>query len=385
MQAKFQSRRLQQARYLKRMSLADLGVATEISRQALSQFERGDRVPLPETVAKLALALSVPVEFFLRPIGNLEGSPRTLVHYRSLKRTRDIIKEQQRASAILDLCAAVVDTLEQHIEYQPASVPTISGSTSPLQLTDEDIEDIAADTRKRLGLGNGPISDMALLVENLSVPIIYTPLPSGMDGMSAWYADRPFLVVSSECSYARSRLNIAHEFGHLVLHQEISEDSELDDETFDIVESQAWRFAGAFMLPAKSFLSEIYSVSIDALVILKEKWGVSIAAMIRRLLDIGVINDAQRKNLIIQLRLKRWSKQEPGDDRPREKARLIHRAATFLSDNGELSIHGLAAEAMLPRQFLADALELTPEELLPPPPKNVVQFKLKSVPSSNVS
>lgn len=384
-QAKFQSRRLQQARYLKRMSLAELGAVTEISRQALSQFERGDRMPLPETVVKMATALSVPVEFFLRPIGRLEGGARTLVHYRSLKRTRDIIKEQQRASAILDLCAAIVDTLEQHIEYEPASVPTISASISPLQLTGDDVEEIASDTRKRLGLGNGPISDMALLVENLSVPIIYTPLPSGMDGMSAWYSDKPFIVVSSECSYARSRLNIAHEFGHLVLHQEISEDADLDDETFKIVESQAWRFAGAFMLPAKSFLSEIYSVSVDALLILKQKWGISIAAMVRRLLDLGVIDEAQRKNLSIQLRIKGWAKREPGDEQQREKARLIHRAAAFLAERGDLSIHGFAAEAMLPRQFLADALELMPEQLLPPPPKNVVQFKMKSVPSSNAN
>jgi Zn-dependent peptidase ImmA (M78 family)/transcriptional regulator with XRE-family HTH domain len=385
MQANFQSRRLQQARYLKSMSLAELGAATQMSRQALSQFERGDRTPLPETVANLASVLGMPVEFFLRPIGRLEGSIRTLVHYRSLRRTRDIIREQQRASAILDLCAAIIDTLEQHIEYQAASVPAVEDSRDVLRLGGEDIEELASSTRKRLDLGDGPISDMALLVENLSIPIIHTPLPSGMDGMSVWYADRPFIVVSSECSNARSRLNIAHEFGHLILHQEVSEDSELDDETFKLVESQAWRFAGAFMLPAKSFLSEIYSVSVEALLILKKKWGISIAAMIRRLLDLGVIDEAQSRNLHIQLRIKKWNKHEPGDDAPREKARLINRAATFLAENGELSLHALVAEAKLPRQFLADALELTPDELLPPPPQNVVQFRMKANPFSTVS
>ncbi|MBS0193179.1 MAG: ImmA/IrrE family metallo-endopeptidase [Proteobacteria bacterium] len=386
MQAKFQPKRLQQARHLKRMSLGELGVASEISRQALSQFERGERMPLPETMEKLASVLSVPTEFFLRPIGRLEGSARTVVHYRSLKRTRDIIKEQQRAATILELCAAVVDTLEQHIEYQAASVPrAYPSSGNVLKLSGDEVEDIAAETRKMLGLGNGPISDMALLVENLSVPIIYTPLPRGMDGMSAWFADRPFIVVSSECSYARSRLNIAHEFGHLILHQEISEEMDLDTETFNIVEPQAWRFAGAFMLPAKSFLSEIYSVSVEALSILKKKWGVSIAAMIKRLHDLDVIDDAQRRNLNIQLRIKGMNKREPGDDMSRERARLINRAATFLSENGDLSIHGLAAEAMLPRQFLAEALELAPEQLLPPPPKNVIQFKMKNGPLSNAS
>jgi Zn-dependent peptidase ImmA (M78 family)/transcriptional regulator with XRE-family HTH domain len=368
MQASFQPKRLQQARFLKRKSLADLGADTDISRQALSQFERGDRTPLPETVANLSKALGVPVEFFLRPIGRLEGGARTLVHYRSLKRTRDIIKEQQRSSAILDICAALVDTLENHVEYQPANVPVISTSTNPLLLTLDDVEEVAADTRKRMGLGEGPIADMALLIENLSVPIIHTPLPAGMDGMSAWYLDRPLIVVSSECAYARSRLNVAHEFGHLVLHHDI-EEPELDDETFRIVESQAWRFAGAFMLPAKTFLSEIYSVSLDALLILKKKWGVSVAAMVRRLMDLGVIDDAQRKNLSIQMRAKGWSKKEPGDETPRERGRLLNRAAIFLAETGEVSIDQLAEEARLPLQFIADALEVDVADLLPPPPR----------------
>lgn len=382
MQASFQPKRLQQARFLKRKSLADLGLDTDISRQALSQFERGDRTPLPDTVAKLARVLGVPVEFFLRPIGRLEGGTRTLVHYRSLKRTRDIIKEQQRASAILDLCAALVDTLEDHVEYQPACVPIVATATNPLLLSAEGVEDVASDTRKRMGLGDGPIPDMALLVENLSVPIIHTPLPAGMDGLSAWYVDRPLIVVSSECSYARDRLNVAHEFGHLVLHHDI-EEPELDDETFKVVEGQAWRFAGAFLLPAKSFLSEVYSVSLDALLILKRKWGVSVAAMIRRLMDLDVIDDAQRRNLSIQLRAKGWSKKEPGDELPRERGRLLNRAARFLAETGEVSIDRLATEARLPLQFIADALEVEAADLLPPAPKNVVQFKLKSAPSSN--
>lgn len=382
MQASFQPKRLQQARFLSRKTLAELGAETEISRQALSQFERGDRTPLPDTVSNLAKALGVPVEFFLRPFGRLESASRTLVHYRSLKRTRDIIKEQQRASAILDICAALVDSFENHIEYQPAKVPTVTTKEGPLSLTVDEVEEIAATTRAKLGLGEGPIADMALLVENLSIPIIHTPLPSGMDGISAWYLDRPFVVVSSECSYARTRLNVAHEFSHLILHHDL-EGPELDDETFEIVEKQAWRFAGAFMLPAKSFLSDIYSVSIDALLILKSKWGISVAAMIRRLLDLGVIDEMQRRSLSIQMRAKGWSKIEPLDDIKREKGRLFNRAAMFLAETGEISIDQLAAESRLPIQYIADALEVDAAELTPPPPKNVIQFKLRSVSSSS--
>jgi transcriptional regulator with XRE-family HTH domain len=219
--ASFQPSRLQQARYLGRMTLEELGRKIDVKRQSLSQFEKGQRVPLPETLQRLSNELRVPVEFFLRPKGPVESSGRSVIHYRSLKRTREIIKEQQRASAILDLSAALTDSLEEHIEYEVPNLSQSANSTDVLKLSLDEIEDIAGQTRKTWGLGDGPISDVTLFVENQAIPVVHAPLPDGMDGMSAWYAQRPFIAVSSGASPSRSRLNIAHEYGHLILHQEI--------------------------------------------------------------------------------------------------------------------------------------------------------------------
>lgn len=379
MQASFQPKRLQQARFLKRMTLAELGVRGDITRQSLSQFERGERSPAPDTLAKLADVLAMPVEFFLRPFGRLESGRRSLVHYRSLTRTRDIILERQRATALLELSAAVIDSIEDHIDYQGATVPSLlSSGDDVLSMDGEAIEQIAMETRKKMGLGDGPISDLTLLIENQSVPIVYTPLPPGMEGLSAWFEDRPVIVASSEASYARSRTNVAHEFGHLVLHRGIGDGDEIDKETFNIVESQAWRFAGAFEMPAASFLSEIYSVSLDALRTLKEKWGVSVAMMIKRLSVLGVIGEDQTRYLNIQLRQRGWHKKEPGDDRPREKSRLANRAVRFLSQHASLPIHEFSRQTKLPTDFLANAFEVDRSELLPPVPKNIIEFKLRT-------
>jgi Zn-dependent peptidase ImmA (M78 family)/transcriptional regulator with XRE-family HTH domain len=381
MRASFQPVRLQQARYLSRMTLEELGQKIEVKRQSLSQFEKGHRVPSPDTLRRISVELKSPVEFFLRPQGPIECSGRSVIHYRSLNRTREIIKEQQRASAILDLSAALTDSLEEHIEYQASDISKFS-TTNELWETDLDdldkVEEMAAQTRKSLGLGEGPISDVTLLIENEAVPIVHAPLPEGMEGMSAWYAERPFIVVSSTASRTRARLNVAHEFGHLVLHRDIHEESQLDADTFKLVEAQAWRFAEAFLLPAKSFLGEAYNFSLDALLALKEKWGVSVAAMIKRLATLTVIDKEQERYLYIQLRRRNWHRREPGDDAPREKSRLLGRAAQFLADNEGLPIYQFASESRLPLDFLASALELQPPDLLPPPPKNVVQFSLKS-------
>lgn len=378
MRANFVKERLQQARFLRGLTLAELGAATELTRQSLSLFENGERVPAPDTLERLALTLEVPIEFFLRPRGQTEACGRTLVHYRSKRRTREVLREQNKASAILDMAAATIDSFEEYVDYKDASLPALSADKDVLALTEDQIEDLAAAARKAFGIGNGPISDVSLLVENQAVVVVRAELTSGMDGLSAWYGERPFIVVSSNATYARDRTNVAHELGHLILHKELDHHGELDMETFNKVESQAWRFAGAFMLPANAFLSEVYSVSLDALVVLKKKWGVSVAAMIRRLRDLELIDDSQNKYLNIQLRQRGWHQREPGDELPRERSRLFYKTASFLSEDGHTTLPDLAARAKLPLDVFAAALEVDQSELRPHVIQdNVVPFKPK--------
>lgn len=357
------------------MTLADLGERVELSRQALSQFENGDRTPAPETLEKIAAALEFPIHFFWKGIGEIENRKRSLIHYRSIRRTRELILDKQRAASAMDMAAAVMDSLQEYVSYSPASVPKISDSIDPLQLDGDEIEEIANGVRRSLGIGFGPISDMTLLVENQSIPVVHYSFPAGLDGLSAYYGDRPFIMVSSDASFARSRLNVAHEFGHLVLHEAISYTDEIDPETFKKVEDQAWRFAGAFMLPEESFLKDVYSTSLDALVILKKKWGVSVAAMVRRLNVLEAITPSQAKYLNIQIRQRGWSKHEPGDEVPREVSRLFGRATEHLENSGHLKLHQFATESRLPHAVLAHALEVERAALLPPVAENVVQFR----------
>ena len=273
MPASFQPIRLKQARYLKRMTLDDLGEIVELKRQSVNQFEKGRRSPAPDTLGRLALALEVPVEFFLRPVGRLEGSPRTMAHFRSRERARETIRDRNRSFAMLDLAAALTDTIEEHVEYKPARIPAFEFSKNVFDLTDEDVDYYAALTRKEMGLGDGPISNVTLLVENHSVIVVQVPLPHGMDGLSSWCGDRPFVLASCNATNARARLNVAHELAHLILHRELVEEDIEDKKRFSRIEQQAWRFARAFLLPSKSFLSELYSDSLDALKQMKEKCG----------------------------------------------------------------------------------------------------------------
>src|SRR6185503_16806940 len=103
--------------------------------------------------------------------------------------------------------------------------------------------------------GDGAISDVTLLLENHGVIISATSMWSeALDAFSRWLDDRPYVVLEGmAASASRTRMNLGHELAHLVLHRDVSAKVLEDKAAFKRIEEQAWRFAGAFLLPAEAF------------------------------------------------------------------------------------------------------------------------------------
>ena len=91
--------------------------------------------------------------------------------------------------------------------------------------------DISVSFTQIFGLGFGPIPKLSLLLENNGVLVGHAPLSEGMDGVSAWFNERPFILVSSHANYFRNRLDVGHELGHLVLHRGLTQD-DIDQKDF---------------------------------------------------------------------------------------------------------------------------------------------------------
>ena len=133
-----------------------------------------------------------------------------------------------------------------------------------------------------------------------------------------------------------SRVNFtgAHELGHLVLHQGVETGSR---ET----EKQADRFASAFLLPARAFAKEFprprgRSLDWALLTELKQRWRVSIQAMVRRAHDLKIIR-ASTYRLACQYASSRgWRRPTPGEpgefkpDRPALLRECFDAAAAHL-------------------------------------------------------
>ena len=154
-----------------------------------------------------------------------------------------------------------------------------------------------------------------------------------IEGLSAWseVLGRPLILLSADKDNGyRSRFDLAHEIGHLVLHRHIQRTT--DSARHKLMEQQAHRFAGAFLLPAETFASEVrVPPTLDDLLLLKRRWGVSAAAIIMRLKALEML-DEDGALMLFKRRSARWgAKSEPGDeDRRPEQPRLLRRTIDLL-------------------------------------------------------
>jgi hypothetical protein len=105
---------------------------------------------------------------------------------------------------------------------------------------------------------------------------------------------------------------------------------------YNLMERQAHQFAGALLLPAETFASDVRApVTLDNLLVLKQRWGVSVAAMVMRLYALQILEE-EEKLALFKRRSARWgSKAEPGDDKWQpEEPRLLRRAIELLVKEG---------------------------------------------------
>ncbi len=111
-------------------------------------------------------------------------------------------------------------------------------------------EEVAAEERTRLGLGDGPVADLrALLEEAVGVRVFYFPLPPKVGGLFACNDELgACIVINRNHPPARGTWSLAHEYGHFLTTRYLADVSFTHDHWGKLT---AERFADAF---AKNFL-----------------------------------------------------------------------------------------------------------------------------------
>lgn len=338
------------------LNMSELAGRTGLTRQAISQYEKGDAAPAPDKLRALAAELGVDERYFVRPLSVFETSQQSPPSFRSLVSSTN--KSRLQARSFLEWMTFVAGELAQYVSLPDVKLPDFEIDDF-IDLTESDIEELAISTRKELGIGLGPISDLTLLLENHGVIIGSAPLLSNLDGLSAWFSDRPFVLINSRANAVRHRFDLAHELGHLILRNFLDEEELEDKNTFKLVEKQAHFFAGAFLMPERSFVSEVYGIDFDSLIKLKERWKVSIAAIIMRLSGINFISDSHKHKLFQVLSMRNARRHEPLDDViEKERPRLFSKILELLEAENLLKGSDLREKVGLSIEFLSQMMAI---------------------------
>ena len=169
------------------------------------------------------------------------------------------------------------------------------------------------------------MADLTAAVEAAGVVVLSWDLGHRQgDAVSQWLeGHRPVMLLYSAAPGDRLRYSTGHELGHLVMHTEPVERQE----------QQADMFAGELLMPAAVIGGELGNLDMPALARLKARWGVSMAALIRRAHDLGAISDYRYKELNIEMSKAGWRSREPVQI-PAERPGLLAEAVTQLRGKG---------------------------------------------------
>jgi Zn-dependent peptidase ImmA (M78 family)/transcriptional regulator with XRE-family HTH domain len=331
----FTGGRLKEAREARGYTAISLADYLEVTRAAVSQYENGIQSPGPAVMQKICTHLKLPERFFLRP---MTAIPTGIIFYRSMSALTKAarIKAERRYMGVRTMAAY----LARFVELPSVNLPCYDIPQELRQLSMDKIESLALETRAFWKLSEAPIANLTRLLENngviVSCDYFDTPL---LDAFSEWspLENRPYIIFNlDKPSAVRIRTDLAHELGSLLLHREVNRKQLSKITDLKLLEEQAFAFARAFLLPSRSFAEDIYSLSLDAFVVLKRRWNVAIALMIRRAEDLKLVNEDQSRQLWINRTRRGWRTQEPLDDELEiEKPWLLAKSMKLLITESE--------------------------------------------------
>ena len=345
--AGFDPRRLTLARWSANLTKRELAERAELSPASITQYEAGRTLPPTATVARLALAVGMPVAYFERRQDRRRPDPAARSFFRSLRSTPQ--RDRDRADAHAEHVFDLVSYLEKQLNLPSLDVPQLT----PTSTSRVETERIAGEVRRIWRVPDGPIANVVRLLEAHGV--IVARLDSGgskLDAFSRWFAERPLVLLwADKGDKARSRFDAAHELGHLVMH---SDPDPLDREQ----ERQANVFASAFLMSAKQvspYLPRRAPTLGEWPTVLERRkhWGVSAKALLYRARELGALNEAAFRRSMVAYNKRGLQKKDGSELGEPEAPLLMLRSLEALELTDPLVT--VAADALVP-SALVEAL-----------------------------
>lgn len=286
------------ARESRGLSQTQLAKRLSISSAMMSRIESGVRPVSDAVLENLSRDLDYPVEFFSQADPIIGFGTGELFH----RKRQDVPQRKlDQIHAWINIRRLHLKRLLLSVDLPPTKVPLFdiddfSGRAS----------EVARAVRATWQLPRGPIENLTTVVEDAGCFVIPFDFESRrIEAISQWPPDMPPLVFVNAASPSdRSRLTLAHELAHLVMHQQAPNPE---------METQAFEFAAEFLMPEDEIRPYLRGLTLAKLATLKPYWRVSMAAILKRAGDLEEVTPRQARTLWMKLGQSGFRDREPAN------------------------------------------------------------------------
>jgi Zn-dependent peptidase ImmA (M78 family) len=310
--------RLKKAREEMGLTQEAFARAVGLSSEFISLLEAGKRTPSLGTLARIAAHFHRDASFFLG-----EKEPAFTILFRAAAQSlspaaRFELEHFQR------YCEDYL-RLEESTGLRLELAPLYSGHLSA--------ERMAAEERRRLGLGDEPVRDIFALLERNGCRILRRPFPEDVEISGVFIfleaKNAAFALINSAQRFCRQVFTAAHEYCHylkdrhdaplidtleifgekLLTKGAMPKNGQLSNGVREVgpgaKEQFAQEFAACFLMPPAKVHEVVDKdfgrgrrLSYDDVLLVKRYFGVSAQAMLRTLRDLGLLSAAQFEDFL---------------------------------------------------------------------------------------
>jgi transcriptional regulator with XRE-family HTH domain len=291
------ARRLREAR--REVGLSTRAVADQLPRRfavshaTIANYENGSTVPSIDVLGALA-------DFYKRTLNWFLDSRDTISGFRYWNlRPRTSLAERRQFEAQAGKWADAYMKLDRHLRLRIARRPCKfdAATEMPPELFAHTVR------TEMLNLDDTqPIHSMIIVLESFSAWAIEITSSLAVSGAAARIGNEYVVVVSPDISGDQLRMNAAHELARLLY----------DDSGKAGIEKAIYRFACALLLPESQLREAFDGRSFLKMIRFKEKFGVSLAAMIHMAESERIINSTTARWLWAEMTRRNWKAHEPG-------------------------------------------------------------------------
>jgi len=267
-----------------------------ISHATLANYEKDATRPPIDVMTALSTFYQRPLNWFLGNGATLAG-----VRYRNLK-SKVGVKDRQRFEGECQRWLDSYIAVERHLgeplmatgtfKMKPGEPPAFAAARLR-----KDILKLDEDQR---------VPSVVEVLECLGCRVMEAESDLAIDALAARLGDEHVVMLNTQTSNDRARMNAAHELGHVV-----QGDCDADEED-KAQEKAAFTFASHLLLTSAMLAEAFKRKSVVDMLRFKERFGISLAAMVYRAQVERLITDAEAKHLWIEFAKRGWKAKEPG-------------------------------------------------------------------------